>query len=156
VTPADTIFDFATPSTVDGGDASAVTVGTKFTADTSGTITGIRFYKASTNTGTHVGSLWSADGTLLAQATFNGESASGWQTLVFSSPVAITAGTTYVASYSTTVGYYAVDLNALASGVNNAPLHVPSGGGLYLYGSGFPSNSVSHNYWVDVIFVPSS
>ena len=31
------------------------------TPKTAGTVTGIRFYKASTNTGTHVGSLWSGD-----------------------------------------------------------------------------------------------
>ena len=32
----------------------------KFTADFDGSITGIRFYKAAANTGTHIGSLWSA------------------------------------------------------------------------------------------------
>ena len=31
------------------------------------------------NTGTHVGHLWEADGTMLAEATFTGESASGWR-----------------------------------------------------------------------------
>ena len=41
---------------------------------------GIRFYKAVANTGTHVGSLWTASGQLLASATFTGETASGWQT----------------------------------------------------------------------------
>ena len=44
-----------------------------------GTVTGIRFYKSSTNTGTHVGNLWTADRQLLAPATFTGETASGWQ-----------------------------------------------------------------------------
>ncbi len=144
----------AVPANTSWPDPAAIEVGVKFTADVNGSIYGVKFYKGAQNTGTHVGSLWTSTGTRLATGTFTGESASGWQTLVFSSPVAITAGTTYVASYSTTVGYYAVDLNALASGVNNAPLHVPAGGGLYLYGSGFPSNAVSHNYWVDVIFVP--
>jgi acyl-CoA thioesterase len=41
-------------------------VGVKFLSDVAGFITGIRFYKGATNTGTHVGHLWSADGTLLA------------------------------------------------------------------------------------------
>ena len=40
------------------------------------------------------------DGTLLATGTFSNETASGWQELDFSSPVPVTAGTTYVASYS--------------------------------------------------------
>ena len=32
---------------------------------------------------------------------------SGWQELDFSAPVAVTAGTTYVASYFTSAGHYA-------------------------------------------------
>ena len=50
------------------------------------------------NTGTHVGNLWTTSGTLLATGTFSGETASGWQQLNFTTPVDITAGTTYVAS----------------------------------------------------------
>jgi len=46
---------------------------TTFTADSDGSITGIRFYKGSGNTGTHVGELWSSTGQLLAAATFAGE-----------------------------------------------------------------------------------
>ena len=64
----------------------------------------MRFYKAATNTGTHVGNLWSNSGTLLATATFTGETASGWQQVTFATPVAITANTTYVASYHTNDG----------------------------------------------------
>jgi hypothetical protein len=156
-TPGVTIFGSATPANANWPDTSAIEVGVQFTADVNGSVTGVRFYKGSQNTGTHTGSLWSATGTRLATGTFSGGSDSGWQTLVFSTPVAITAGTTYIASYSTTVGYYAVNPNAFASvGVDNAPLHIPVSGGRYLYGSGFPTNVVAHNYWVDVIFVPSS
>ena len=49
----------------------------KFKADYNGTVTGIRFYKAAANTGTHIGSLWTTDGTRLATATFTNETASG-------------------------------------------------------------------------------
>ena len=49
-----------------------VELGVKFTSDVAGTITGIRFYKSAANTGTHIGSLWTADGTRLASATFTG------------------------------------------------------------------------------------
>lgn len=39
-----------------------------------GSITGVRFYKGgSANGGTHIGRLWTASGTLLASATFQGE-----------------------------------------------------------------------------------
>ena len=94
---------------VDSNDGGSGNLGVKFTADTSGQILGIRFYKASTNTGTHTGSLWSAGGQLLASANFSDESPSGWQTVPFSSPVSITAGNTYVASYFDPNGHYSFD-----------------------------------------------
>ncbi len=78
----------------------------KFKADFDGWITGVRFYKAAANTGTHIGSLWTTNGTRLATATFTNESATGWQSVTFASPVAVTAGTTYVASYFTPTGHY--------------------------------------------------
>ena len=59
-----------TPTTTDSGDPASIEVGVKFKTDTFGYITGIRFYKASTNTGTHIGNLWTATGQLLASATF--------------------------------------------------------------------------------------
>jgi hypothetical protein len=159
VTPQDTIFDFGTPSTVDSGDTTAIEVGVKFTSDVDGHITGIRFYKSATNTGTHIGNLWSSTGTLLASATFTNETASGWQTVLFSSPVATTAGTTYVASYFAPNGHYSVSPGGLSASVDNPPLHAiansTSANGVYTYGSSsaFPtSSSNAANYWVDVLF----
>jgi len=92
----------------------------------------------------------------LATGTFIGETASGWQQVTFATPVAITANTTYVASYHTTVGHYSADQNFFTTtGVNNAPLEaLPGNNGVYVYGPGgvFPSNSYnSTNYWVDVV-----
>ena len=52
----------AVPGTADGGPDSAVELGVKFKSDVAGRITGIRFYKATANTGTHVGNLWSSAG----------------------------------------------------------------------------------------------
>ena len=150
-----------TPLVPSDADTSSVELGVKFQADSDGLITGIRFYKGSANTGTHVGSLWSASGTLLAQATFSNESASGWQQVTFATPVAITANTVYVASYHTNVGRYAADNNYFTTaGVDTPPLHalrdgVSGGNGVYNYGptSAFPSNTYqSTNYWVDVVF----
>jgi hypothetical protein len=159
VTPQATIFDFATPAVADSGDTSAVELGVKFKADDDGSIAGIRFYKATANTGTHVGSLWSADGTRLAQATFTGESASGWQTVTFASPVHVTGGTTYVASYFAPSGHYSYTTHGLDSGVDNPPLHAvadaTSADGVYAYGgaSTFPNSTYNAtNYWVDVLY----
>jgi hypothetical protein len=160
VSPRHSIFEYGTPATIDAGDGGSVNLGVKFTADTSGTVSAIRFYKAATNTGTHVGSLWSVGGTLLAQATFTAESASGWQKATFSSPVAITAGTTYVASYLAPNGHYSVNGSAFgAAAMDNPPLHALANSltpnGVYAYGaaSAFPSSSFNAtNYWVDVLF----
>ncbi|HEU5235108.1 MAG TPA: DUF4082 domain-containing protein [Terriglobales bacterium] len=155
----------ALPGIVDAGADSAVELGVKFKADVNGTITGVRFYKSSANTGTHVGSLWSSSGTLLASATFSNETGSGWQQVDFVPPVSITAGTVYLASYHANSGHYSVDLNYFASvGVDNAPLHALQNGvsgfnGVFAYGSTsiFPSNGFnSSNYWVDVVFTPSA
>ena len=153
----------ATPTVIDGADPSAVEVGVKFTADVYGSIYGIRFYKSSNNTGTHVGNLWTASGALLASAVFSGESASGWQQVTFSNPVEIAPGTVYVASYHTNTGHYSADQNYFASGgVDNPPLHAPQtgvsgGNGVFADGatSVFPTNTFNaSNYWVDVMFVP--
>ena len=94
----------ATPATANVNDHNSVEVGFKFQSTTNGQITGIRFYKGPLNTGTHIADLWSANGTLLATAPFTNETASGWQQVNFSSPVRITAGTTYFASYHSSGG----------------------------------------------------
>jgi O-glycosyl hydrolase len=154
----------AIPALVDGGADSSVELGVKFRSDVAGTITCIRFYKASSNTGTHVGNLWSSTGTLLASATFSGETSSGWQQVKFSTPIAITAQTEYLASYHCAKGHYSADVNFFAStGVDKPPLHALSnsvGGGncVYRYGTGnqFPNQTwKSANYWVDVVFAPT-
>jgi phosphodiesterase/alkaline phosphatase D-like protein len=141
------------PGTVDAGDGAAVELGVKFVPTMNGSVSGVRFYKAAANTGTHTGSLWSASGTRLATGTFSGESASGWQTLTFSAPVAVVAGTTYTASYLAPNGHYAADGDYFASPVANGPLTAPAASnGVYLYGGGFPSNTYNQtNYWVDPV-----
>jgi hypothetical protein len=154
------MFGTATPATVDSGDGSSVNLGVAFTTDTNGFIQGIRFYKASGNTGTHVGSLWTASGALLAQATFINETSSGWQQVLFSAPVAVSAGTVYVASYFAPNGHYSVTRNGLASTVNSPPLYaladgspLPNGSYQYASSAAFPTASYqSTNYSVDVIF----
>ncbi|MGO7565095.1 DUF4082 domain-containing protein, partial [Rhizobium johnstonii] len=84
----DVIFNgAATPAVVNTNDASAVELGVRFQTSAAGTVTGIRFYKGRQDTGTHTGSLWSSTGTQLATLTLTNETASGWQTAYFSSPV---------------------------------------------------------------------
>jgi hypothetical protein len=155
----------ATPAVPSQGDPNAVELGVKFRADVNGYISGIRFYKGPSNTGTHVGNLWTSTGTLLATATFTGESASGWQQVSFPAAVPITANTTYVASYFAPAGGYAVNQGAFtSSGVDTPPLHalvsgVDGANGVYTYsaGSAFPTQSFNaSNYWVDVVFTTTA
>ncbi len=162
------------PDMPDSGDGGSVEVGMKFTAQAAGTVTGVSFYKSSLNKGTHVGSLWTSGGTRLATATFTGETATGWQTVNFATPVAITANTTYVVSYFAPQGHYAqaagfmypnpspmpAGHSSLDSGVLHGLRNTPSSGnGVYTYGASsvFPQSSYNaENYWVDVKFVPSA
>jgi methionine-rich copper-binding protein CopC len=154
----------ATPTNSSEADSAAVEIGVKFRADVAGKVTGVRFYKGTGNTGTHIGHLWSSTGTPLGTVTFSGETSSGWQQALFTTPVAITAGTTYVVSYYAPAGHYADDTGFFSTqGVDNGPLHaladgVSGGDGVYAYGAGntFPSSSwQGSNYWVDLVFTPN-
>jgi hypothetical protein len=159
-TPCSLWDNAATPTVAADPDSSPVELGLKFRSDVDGQVTGVRFYKSSANTGTHMGRLWSGSGQLLAQATFTNESASGWQQVDFPSPVPIKANTTYVVSYHTGVGRYAVDEGYFNTPYTKGPLRALStseagGNGVYRYGSGgvFPTSTYrSANYWVDVVF----
>jgi VCBS repeat-containing protein len=147
-----------TPEVLSDSDPSQVNLGVRFTSSASGTITGIKYYKGTGDTGTHTGSLWSSTGTLLATATFTNETASGWQTVTFSSPVSITAGTTYVASFHSN-GHYTATGNYFATTHVNGVLTAPTANGVYTYGTGnlFPTSTFdATNYWVDVVFSPAS
>ncbi len=154
----------ALPSVAADDDASPVELGVKFRSGVNGFITGIRFYKGSTNTGAHVGNLWDSSGNLLASAAFTNETASGWQRVSFPSPVAIAANTVYVASYHTNTGHYSVDSGYFAnSGIANGLLYAlrdgeNGGNGVFAYGatSSFPNATYqASNYWVDAVFTAS-
>ena len=157
-----------TPKTIDGGDTAATEVGVKFTTDTFGYATGIRFYKASTNSGTHIGNLWTSSGQLLASATFSNETTSGWQQVNFAQPVALNKGTTYIASYFAPKGHYSADdayffttpklgTNPTITNVDSPPLHALRNtnglvNGVFAHSgtSTFPtSTNDATNYYVD-------
>jgi hypothetical protein len=138
-------------------------VGLKFRTDLPGQITGIRFFKKGpANAGPHVAHLWSLDGSLLATATFGNETDSGWQQVNFPNPVAVTADTTYVASYFAPFGRFTTKALYFAEQMDvNYPLQglawgMSTANGVYKSGSsGFPTTGSKANFWVDVIFQPS-
>src|SRR4030095_10379662 len=154
----------STPAIPLAQDGQGIELGMRFRSTQTGYINGIRYYKGAGTTGTHIGSLWSNTGTRLAQATFTNETASGWQQVLFSTPVAITAGVTYVASYFSPSGDYAATKPYFTQNIVNGPLigladGTDGGNGLYRYTttSAFPNSTFqSSNYWVDVVFAPGT
>ncbi len=162
------------PEQPDAGDANDYELGVRFRSDAAGTATGVRFYKATENTGTHVGRVWRADGQQkLGEVTFTGESAAGWQTATFATPVPIEANTTYVVSYSVPNGHYSATRNYFypspsprprgGSTVASPPLRALRSGpgtglattnGVFAEIPGnYPDKSFNAaNYWVDVVF----
>ena len=147
------------PAVLSSNDPNGVELGMKFTSSRAGTISGLKFYKGAQDAGTHVGSLWTSTGTLLGSATFRNETASGWQSVSFANPVAISSGTTYVASYHSNGGYASTS-NYFAAAHTNGPLTAPAsttngGNGVYTYAASsvFPTSTWNAtNYWVDVVF----
>jgi len=162
VCPCPNLFPASSiPTNASVDDPNPVELGMKFRSDVGGTITGVRFYRGPANLGTHIGNLWTINGTLLASAQFvESNSTPGWQQVLFSTPIGIAANTTYVVSYHTNAGNYAADGSYFASaGVDAAPLHadpttVAGGQGVYRYGAtAFPTQTFNAtNYWVDVVF----
>ena len=153
-----TIWPRSAAQLVDG-DSSAVEVGVRLLGRRR--LSGVRYTRSTIRT--HVGNLWTNSGTKLATATFTSETASGWQQVTFTSPVAIVAGTTYVASYHTNVGHYGATSGYFsATGFDRAPLHalrdgIDGSNGVYRYGSASVFHNQTYksaNYWVDVVFTP--
>ncbi|MBD2593985.1 DUF4082 domain-containing protein [Nostoc spongiaeforme FACHB-130] len=131
-------------------------LGMKFRSARAGQINAIRFWKATSETGTHIGRIWSATGTLLASVTFTNETASGWQQQALSTPLNIQANTTYVVSVNINA-YYVGTYDQLATSITNGDLSSVADGnnGLYNETSGaFPTNSFRNsNYYRDIDFV---
>ncbi|XAS70624.1 DUF4082 domain-containing protein [Micrococcaceae bacterium Sec5.1] len=153
------VFGQTVPAIQDSGDGGAYEMGLRFSPSVDGFITGVRFYKSGSNTGVHTGSLWSSSGERLAQATFTNETESGWQTTLFSHPVAVAAGQKYTVSYWAPNGHYSTrDFQWASVGSPDGPLTVAGGfgsepAGVYSTSPGFPTASFNGgNYFADAVF----
>jgi hypothetical protein len=159
--PGETLFTSQTPalSNQSDGPEANYELGTAFTSDVAGQITGIRFWKAPSENGTHTGNIWSGAGLLLASVTFSNETASGWQKQALPSPLAIAANTKYLVSVNTANTFYVASVGGLSSQVSNLDLSsIVGGNGVYATTPAqFPTNSFENmNYFRDVFFVPSN
>jgi hypothetical protein len=136
-----------------------IELGLRFRSTVPGYIEGIKFYKTPGNTGTHTAQLYSFDGILLASEVFINETDSGWQSVLFTTPVPIAANTTYIAAYHSSAGNYISTPYVFNTAVTNGPLIGLADGadginGLYKYSSSpaFPDlGHLSNNYWVDIL-----
>lgn len=179
IPPSATIFTTQIPVATTDNDFTGgatliqgIELGMRFQSSVAGYITGVRFYKTTGNTGTHIGELYTNTGTRLAQATYTAESPTGWQTVSFTTPILIAANTTYVVACFSADGNYVEDngyfngvtvtntnLKALSDGLNGGDAPGGDGtntaNGTYLYTAtpSFP-NAAYHaaNYWMDVSF----
>jgi N,N-dimethylformamidase beta subunit-like, C-terminal/Domain of unknown function (DUF4082)/Bacterial Ig-like domain/Bacterial Ig domain len=151
-TPVSLFAAGSTPAVPAWDDSDPVTVGVRFSSTSNGTITAIKFYAGPGNTGSQTVALWSSAGDQLAYGTASGSS-TGWRTVTLSSPVQITAGETYTASYRAPAGHYSVTSGSFSEPYTNGPLTVPAGGGTYRYTNGFPSATSNINFWVDVVVI---
>jgi hypothetical protein len=98
----------------------------------------------------------------LASATFVNETASGWQTVTLSTPVAITANTIYVVSYFSPNGDFVKHHNYFTTNIVNGPLTglgwttaISLTGYMYtvpILHFQIIMPMLSTNYWADVIF----
>lgn len=158
-TSGESLFTTQRPMLVNFSDGPGVNYeqGTVFSSAVSGNITAIRFWKASNESGTHVGHLWTADGQLLATVTFSAETVSGWQQQSLSAPVPINANTQYVVSVNTGETYYVATSQGLANQITNEDLSTVTGNnGLFGPPGQFPTQTYNHNnYFRDVVFAPN-
>ena len=135
--------------------ATPLTVGVKFRATAAYSITGIQFYLPANWTSTYAVTLWSSTGTKLATASGTPTSATaGWRTVNLTTPVRITANTTYVATVRALTTQYSSTPLAFVATYTNGRLSVPALGGLTSSSDVFPTASSTTNYFVDVVAAP--
>jgi hypothetical protein len=151
--------DTMTPTNPGAADQGAVELGVRFSPQQSGKVTALQYYQGSRATGVTTATLWSSTGTALATARFDATTTAGWRTIALTSPVALTAGNTYVASYYAPKGGYPVTQSDLLTDKTLNGFTLKAGAGVYRYGSpgSMPSRTYKgSNYLVDVVYVTST
>ncbi|MGV8988750.1 MAG: DUF4082 domain-containing protein [Cypionkella sp.] len=153
-----------TPAVTVTTDPTDYELGVRFVANSAGAVSELRYYRGSadaSDTDTRTLHLWTAAGVSLASVTVQSNpGAVGWQIGTLTTPVALTSGATYVASYGTTQNYVATNNYFTSSHIGtDGLLTAPSGSnGVFSANSTglFPTQSYQDtNYWVDVAFTPA-
>lgn len=158
---AATVLDGNTPGTVDGGDGASINPGLKFTTARPVVLDQVKFYKAAANTGTHVATLFAIVPTgypnagtavILAQRTFTGETASGWQSVALG--YLAMPGVDYTVAVHMPVGHYSFASGYFASQIVRGSLTFPVAAGVFAATANpdvRPTSSAGNaHYWVDM------
>ncbi|MEZ0391078.1 MAG: Ig-like domain-containing protein [Pseudobdellovibrionaceae bacterium] len=153
-----TLLSSQVPALMNMNDGVSYELGMRFTSTAAGKIMAIRFWKTSSESGTHTGKIYSSSGALLASVVFSSETASGWQQMNLASPLSIAANTEYTVSVNTGAGYYVATNNGMASQISNGSLRsVVGNNGVYGSVGSRPTQSWQNsNYFRDIVFVADS
>ena len=151
------------PATTITNDPTDYELGVRFSVAQDGLISTLLYYRGvedSTDTDTRTLNLWSDTGVNLGSVTVvSTPGQSGWQYGELDTPIAVAAGTSYVASYGTEQNYV-ISSNFFATDHSSDDfiLNAPAAGNGVFNASGtgfFPTQSFNaSNYWVDVAFEP--
>ena len=130
-----------------------------FTPSRNGTITHVRVYAVSGESGRHTASIWdNATGTQLRSRRWTYAGA-GWKEVQLSNPLQVTAGKSYTVAVTTGAdngrGYAAISGALTQPGDNGASLTWPANAGVFDTNLSARPTQVwnSSNYLRDVIFV---
>jgi hypothetical protein len=167
-----------TPGLPDVFESAAVTVGITLTFASAGTVTGARFYgPATVGVGTFEAAFWvitasdsgTGAGTLLANATYGTITAGAWNSVAFSSGVAVDTSHAYAVAVRTSQGRYTAtsafftsaltngNITGIQDGTDPVGLGALSNGRFTSGLSAYPNSTFNSNaYFVDVDYTPGS
>jgi len=143
----------APPTSGNNGTANCV-VGQIWKPGYNGNINALLFYKGASDTGTHTAFVFrESDQALLGSQAFTGETASGWQTCTFSSPIAVLANTNYRIAVSHVTGNWPY-MTGGATAYPNMGSVMSVLNGCYALSSqtAYPNNTSGDSYLIDVQF----
>ena len=147
---ATTQFSLMTPSFVpaDSHQNNPLELGVNLSTSSTQNITELKYYKFAASSALHTAHVWDASGNLLATQDFVNETASGWQTLTLTSPVLMSAGSSFTVSVLSTDYYFPYD--SFPAPVSGSPLTVLKSVYNYTSTAAFPQLTVGANYAVDL------
>jgi hypothetical protein len=132
-------------------------LGVKVRVTRAAQLTGVRYYRAANETGSHTARIWTASGTLIASVPFTAAAdaaGAGWRQQALESPVALSPGQVYVISVGFNT-YYSSTQYGLQTQIVDGPLQseAVATNGVFSDAAGvFPTGSYrSSNYFVDAV-----